>query len=203
MCGPTNNANQTYATAGNVLGTYGQMQAAKNNAAYQASVANQNAAIASAQAISVGQAGANQQVNIRNRADQMAGTQKSALAANGLDIGSGSPLAILSNTAYLGEQDAQTSRQNTELQMWGLNNQAANYKTQANAATAAGDNQANTALLNGITAASKQYATFGKSSVGVPVSNKPAFNSALAPTDANGNYFIGGKPNYTVGVKRR
>lgn len=144
-------------TGANVLGTYSQMQAAKSNASYQAAVANQNAAIANAQSISAGMAGADEQGRIRDKTKQVAGSQKAAFAANGLDIQSGSALSTLSDTALMGEQDVQTSRQNTQQQMWGYDVQAMNYRNQAKAAKAEGRNQSRSALLTGITSLAKQY----------------------------------------------
>lgn len=144
-------------TGAGVLGTLSQMQATKNNAAYQASVANQNAAIADSQAVSAGQQGAEEQARIRQQARQVAGSQKASFAANGLDIQSGSALSALSDTALLSEQDAQTSRRNTEQQMWGYGVQAQNYRNQAKAAKLEGRNQSTSALLTGITSLAKKY----------------------------------------------
>jgi hypothetical protein len=156
MCGA-----ESIASAGNIIGTYTQMQAARNNAAYEASIANQNAAIAEAQAVSVGHQGTNEQTQIRQKAAQVTGSQKASFAANGLDIQAGSPLSILEDTAFLSEQDIQTSRYNTAMQMWGLENQANQYRAQAKNAIQTGKNASKSALLNGITTAAKQYASYG------------------------------------------
>jgi glutamate-1-semialdehyde aminotransferase len=156
MCGPG------VGTIGNVLGTGMQMNAATNQANYQAGIANQNAAIAQAQAVSAGQQGTNEQVQIRNKASQITGAQKTTLSANGLDIQAGTPLSILADTAQQSEQDVQTSRYNTAMQMWGLNNQANQYKSDAKNAIQAGKNSSNSALLSGITTAAKQYSAYKK-----------------------------------------
>jgi hypothetical protein len=148
-------------TGASVLGTYTQMQAAKSNAAYQASVANQNAAIAEAQAGSVGHQGTNEQVQIRQKAKQVTASQKTAFAANGLDTQSGSALDVLSDTALLSEQDVQTSRYNTAMQMWGLNNQANQYRAQAKNAIQTGKNQAWSSLLSGVSSAAQKYSSYG------------------------------------------
>jgi len=160
MC--SSDALQGISRGANVMGTVSNMNAATNQANYQASIANQNAAIAQAQAVSVGQQGTNEQINIRKQAKQLTGTQKASLSANGLDIQAGSPLNILSDTAIQSEQDAQTSRYNTAMQMWGLNNQVAQYKAEATNAIQSGKNASKSALLNGITTAVKQYSAYKK-----------------------------------------
>lgn len=160
MCG--SDALQGISTAGNVIGTFTQMNADNNQAAYQANIANQNAAIAEAQSVSAGQAGAAEQAQIRQKAAQVTGSQKTAFAANGLDTQAGSALSTLSDTALLSEQDVQTSRYNTAMQMWGLQNQANQYKAEAANAITAGKNSSKSALLSGITTAAKQYSAYGK-----------------------------------------
>jgi hypothetical protein len=197
MCGGDSQTMQDFSMGATALGTYQQMQAAKQNAAYQANVANQNASIAQAQAISVGQQGAAEQAQIRQRARQVTGAQKASLSASGLDIGSGSPLSILADTAYQSEQDVQTSRYNTALQMWGLNNQAANYRSQASNAIAAGNNAATSTLLTGVTSLAKQYSSYNNQAANTKKQSPVNYGTALAPTDANGNYFIGNN-NYTL-----
>jgi hypothetical protein len=148
-------------TGADVFGTFTQMQAAKNNAAYQASIANQNAAIAEAQAVSVGQQGTNEQVQIRQKAKQVTASQKTAFAANGLDTQSGSALSVISDTAMQSEQDVQTSRYNTAMQMWGLNNQANQYRAQAKNAKQTGKYQAMSSLLTGVSSAAQKYSSYG------------------------------------------
>lgn len=144
-------------TGASVYGTYAQMQAAKNNASYQASIANQNAAIADAQSVSVGQQGTMEQNQLRDKARQVAASQKTAFAANGLDTQSGSALNVISDTAQQSEQDIQTSRYNTAMQMWGLGNQANQYRAEAKNAKQAGKYQARSALLSGVTSLAQKY----------------------------------------------
>lgn len=191
MCG--SNLLQGLTTASTVAGTYGQMQAARSQAAYQASIANQNAKIAESQAMAAGQAGTLEQNQIRQRARQVEGSQKAAAAASGLDISAGSPLAILGDTAYLAEQDIQTSRYNTALQQWGLTEQAKDYRSQAKYATEAGEQAAKSALLTGITSLAKQYSTFDNSGQ----TNKTTKKTTISP---NSKYVKNtGLPNYKFG----
>ncbi len=189
MCGPDFSIGLT------VLSTYQSMQAARANADYQANVAEQNAKIAERQAIAAGVAGADEQRRIREHGRDVSAAQKVAFSANGLDIGAGSPLQVLADTAYLSEMDAQTSRYNTAWKMWGLNEQARSYRDQAAAARAEGSNAAKASLLTGISSIAKQYRTFGNnipsSSVDKSGFGGYTYNGPLAPTDGSGNYFIG------------
>jgi hypothetical protein len=156
----------------NALGTYQQIRAAKADAAYQASVANANATLAERQAVEAGKTGAYEQSQIRDKARKIEATQRAQIAASGLELAAGSPLNILADTAYQSEQDVQTSRHNTGMRMWELNNQANDYRAQAEAARRAGKNATRSLLLTGITSLAKQYKDFGlgnqkKSAMGI------------------------------------
>jgi hypothetical protein len=88
------------------------------------------------------------------------------------------------------------------MQMWGLTNQTNNYRSQAQNATTSGKNQSNSALLTGISTAAKQYSTFGGTNTPTTTTNTNKANATitvpLAPTDASGNFYAGGTPNYTL-----
>jgi hypothetical protein len=154
MCGPE------LVMGLSALGTYNQYKAAKENAAYQDAVAKRNAELAERQAVETGKTGAYEQSQIREKAHQIEGTQKIQMSANGLDITSGSPLQILSDTAFQSEQDVQMSRYNTGMRMWELNNQAQDYRAQAEAERRAGKYKATSILLNGVTSLAQQYKSF-------------------------------------------
>lgn len=58
--------------------------------------------------------GAQEEEAQRRKQAALAGRQKAILAASNVDLGSGSPLAILGDTAQLGELDAQTIKDNAK-----------------------------------------------------------------------------------------
>lgn len=58
--------------------------------------------------------GAQEEQAQRRKTAALMGRQQAVLAASNVDIGSGSPLAVLSDTATLGELDAQVIRGNAE-----------------------------------------------------------------------------------------
>jgi len=56
----------------------------------------------------------------RTKTSQIKGQQKTSFAASGVDISSGSPVDILSDTAAIGELDALTIRSNAETDAYNL-----------------------------------------------------------------------------------
>lgn len=67
----------------------------------------------------------------RRQGKAIAGSQRAAVAANGLDITSGTPSDILADTAKLTELDARTIENNAMRQAWGLDAEAAQMDYQA------------------------------------------------------------------------
>jgi hypothetical protein len=60
--------------------------------------------------------GSQQEQSQRRKTAALAARQKAVMAASNVDLGSGSPLAILGDTAQLGELDAQVIRDNARRQ---------------------------------------------------------------------------------------
>lgn len=143
------------------LSTGMQINSIGNQGSYAASAYRANANMLDEQAASVGQQGAWQANKLRQKGQQIAGTQTAAISANGLDVQQGSPLALLAGTAQKSEEDAQTTTYNANLKMWGLQNQANAYRSQANYIEDAASNQQIGTLLTGITKVASQYASMG------------------------------------------
>jgi hypothetical protein len=109
---------------GAVVGAAGQMQAADAQAKQYEAQSRQMQAEAAAQEYQVKQQrmiaadaverGTQEEAAARRKTDALAGRQRAVLAASNLDLGSGSPLAILGDTAMLGEYDAQVIRGNAQ-----------------------------------------------------------------------------------------
>lgn len=100
---------------------------AKNQANYQAAVARNNATMAEyARQDAVRQGGA-QAVKAHREAERLRGAQVVHMAANGLDLNSGTPAAILDDTDYFGAVDAQNIRNNAARAAWGHQVEASNY----------------------------------------------------------------------------
>lgn len=119
------------AAALGAYGTYQQQSAQKDALGFSADVAARNADFSQWQAGQARVAGQQQETYSRLNTRQTIGQQQVALAANGVEMTSGSPLDVLSSTAYMGEQDALTIRRNTDMQVFGYQRQGANYANEA------------------------------------------------------------------------
>lgn len=153
--------------AGTALGAVGQVQqgqAAAASARYNAKVADMNAQISERRARDALERGKLEEQKKRTQVQQVIGRQKAAMAANGVDVGFGSPLDVLVDTATLGEVDALTIRSNTAREAYDFKVQAANGRADANlsrmnasSASTAGFLNAGATLLTGAGSAYKSY----------------------------------------------
>ncbi len=111
---------------GGGLSAYGQYQQGKfaeEQAEYNAKVAEQNAEVAR-------QEGADRAADIRARGRAIRSRQRAVGAGTGLEVGSGSALDILMDTAQGSELDAQTAMWNAENEAYGLRMNASQLRTQ-------------------------------------------------------------------------
>ncbi len=122
MCDPVSATLAFTALAGGAQ-AYSQHQQGKA----EAKVATQNARLANQQADDRTRLGMIEEQRVRNQTRQAMGTQNAALAANGVELGSGSAGEILSQTAGMGEQDAYLARANALREAWGFKVDANNY----------------------------------------------------------------------------
>ena len=118
---------------GTVAQMYGQYQAGQAGAQaarYQAAVARNNAIVSgynAQQALDQGDAAVTQsQMKTRS----LIGAQRAALAANGVDVNSGSALDVQSDSAMLGQLDALTLRYNAQTKANAYLSQAGQYIAQ-------------------------------------------------------------------------
>lgn len=128
--------------AGGIISGIGAQQQAQA----QANAANYNAAVARNAAVFAQQQGeVNAQANDRKTA-AMIGRQRAVYAAGGLDVNSGSPLDIQSDTAQFGRLNSLTIRNNAARQAYG-------YEANANLDEASASNYesaGNTALIGSL-----------------------------------------------------
>lgn len=143
--------------------------AQKKQGQYQQEVAEQNAELSDLKATQASQIGHIEEERQRNRVKQAIGSQRAALAANGVDLQSGTALDMVAETALFGEEDALTTRFNALNDAWGLRAQGVDYRNQGNAARAAGDNAATgtylTTAASMASTGSSAYGGAGKSNV--------------------------------------
>lgn len=119
-----------------------QGRAAQQSANYNAKVADMNAKIAERQARDAVERGQLEEQQQRMKTSQIIGKQRAAMAANGVDLGYGSPLDALVDTATIGELDALTIRANTYREERDIRQGGQNLTTQAGALRAEGANAA-------------------------------------------------------------
>ena len=110
---------------------------------YQAQIDRKNAKIAEANAAQAQQEGIEESRMQRIKTLQKVGAQQTAMAANGIDISTGTALDTIEDTAAMGELDALTTRYNAETK--GLA-----YDHQANLDVFAGKNAYKTGMLNAV-----------------------------------------------------
>lgn len=109
--------------------TQGKQQQAMYN--YQAQVAEENAKIANNNAAIERQTGIEEARLQRIKTLQAVGSQKTAMAANGMDVTQGTSLDIIEDTAAMGELDALQIQANYERKALAYEQQANNYTNEA------------------------------------------------------------------------
>lgn len=148
-------------------GAIKQGQAARQQANYQSAVERNNATIAGWQATDAQQRGKIEEQRQRLQTARLKGSQRAAMASNGVEIDSGSPLDVLMDTSMLGELDALTIRSNVEREVYGLRNQQSNLTAQSGLTRLAGRNaqqasyiSAGSSLLSAAGTAGDRYAQY-------------------------------------------
>jgi hypothetical protein len=112
-------------------GKYQEGVSKRNAAYYNAAVAEQNAQYADEQAADSLVRGSEEVSKHYLQVGQMKAEQTAAMAANGIELGYGSPLEVIAGTAMLGEIDAETMRRNAKREAEGRRREASNYRAQA------------------------------------------------------------------------
>jgi len=128
---------------GAMFSAFGKMQemsAQQDMARAQARIADNNAKVAEWQAQSAESKGQREIENVGRKQADVRGKQMAGMAANGVDLGSGSPAAVLAQTDYYGLEDQRTVAQNTSDEAWGLRAKATDYKNQGNLSNAKASN---------------------------------------------------------------
>ena len=153
MCDPFSWVMGITAVVGAVVGTTTSIVSANNTKKvneYQARVAQDNAKIAEENAKNERQSGLEEARRQRIKTIQTIGAQQTAMAANGIDIASGSALDTVSDTAQTGELDALMLQYNSERQAFNYEMQSNNFTNQANLDMFAAKNAKTTGTLNAV-----------------------------------------------------
>lgn len=115
-----------FSTAMGAYSAYQQSASSKAAYNYQAAVSRNNSMISEWNAQDAARRGENDLIAQRQKTAALMGTQRATLAGRGIDLSEGTSLNILSDTAYLGEQDALTVKDNTAKNVWAAKVQANN-----------------------------------------------------------------------------
>lgn len=138
---------------GALVGAVGATQTGQANyqaATYQSAVAQNNQTIAEQNARYALEAGRSQESAQREKTAQMIGMQRAQMAANGIDIGSGSALNVQASTAATGELDALTIRNNAARAAYNYNVQAGDFAANAKLADMTAANATKTGGINAV-----------------------------------------------------
>lgn len=147
MCEPT------LLAAVSAVSTIGQASAQQKSYNAQADVAEQNAQLAKSQVSDVEYQKQQEISGINKQRKQVQASQRTGMAANGVDSSFGSGLSALTDTAYSAQEDINETEYNAAKKEWGYNTEAANYKNQASSLRASGKN----AMIGGVLGATGQY----------------------------------------------
>lgn len=139
-------ASQGISSIGNA---YSQSQAIRAQSRHQRDMLETNQRIAEMQADDAIKRGDKEAAKIGQQVKQTVGSQRAALAAQGIDVDVGSAADIQESTRALGVQDMQTVRMNAWKEAWGLKVEALSLQGQASMVKAAGDFEAKNTLLTG------------------------------------------------------
>lgn len=156
------------------LGMVSSANAAKNSAqatkislGYQAHMDQVNAQLDESNAEAALIAGAREEQNSMLKTANLKGTQRASMAANGIDLGSDTPINILTSTDVMGEIDRQTIASNAIRTAWGYRTSSTNNSNSAamKTATAAGINPGmayRTGLVTGAGSVATSWYTVNK-----------------------------------------
>jgi hypothetical protein len=122
---------QTGGGVTSAIGSYFSAATQKATLKGQAAIADTNARIAELGAQSILNQGQQQVGALTLKAGQLKSSQRAALAANGIDLGTGSAVEIQASTDIMKEIDSNTLTANAVRSAWGYRTQAVNFENEA------------------------------------------------------------------------
>lgn len=145
--------------------SYAQSSAIESEGNYEKSIADINARFSNINAEDAIKRGDKEATELKKQAKRLIGTQRTSLAAQGIDIESGSALDLQEDTAGQAEMDAMTIRNNAWKEAWGYRVQSQNYSMQGEFAKLSSKNKSRNTLLTGgiqaVTSAKGGFSGFG------------------------------------------
>lgn len=127
---------QFFGALNSAYGAFASARTQRRNLAFQAEMARINAGLSEKAAEGELLKGQQQEQSARLRTAGLKSTQRAAMAANGIDLSSGTAQNILNTTDYMGDVDANTIAANAIKSAWGYRTQGTNYSNEAAMAAA-------------------------------------------------------------------
>lgn len=126
-----------------------QSRAINAQGAYEESVANTNAKLADLQSKQALHAGDAEIARREEQTRQQEGAARAASGASGVDVNSGSPLAVQKNIDFIGKQDELTIKNNAARTAWGFQTQALQDRFRARMARLTSKTESQQTLITG------------------------------------------------------
>lgn len=200
MCDPlsiTSACITAISTAISVPAAIQQGKQAKATYEYQAKVAKKNAEIAQQNAGQERQSGIEEARLQRIKTLQTIGVQQTAMAANGIDIGSGTALDMIEDTAQMGELDALTIKYNSERNALNYEQQASNFLNQSNLDKMSAKNVSSASKINAISTGLNGIGS-GLGSLGQVSGKWKNYKNTSKNTNSTPNQIVGSSPVYNA-----
>lgn len=134
---------------GTMAQAYSESESIRAQGAYQREMAELNASRAEDQSRDAYKRGEEEASVRRKRTKLAVGSQRAALAAQGISVDSGTALNIQQDTEALGALDEMTIRNNAIREAYGYRSQAADFRSQGDFASLSARANANATLLTG------------------------------------------------------
>ncbi len=135
--------------ASSAAGAYGQYSASMAEGRYGRAVGNMNAQLALQQAEDAERVGTQEASKRLQQGGQDASSERARMAAQGINVDTGSAAQTQEDVRKAAEADAQTIRKNAAMQSWGFGMDAVNSRSRGKMAYRAGKNEGLSSLISG------------------------------------------------------
>lgn len=123
-------------------------------------VARNNQIMAERAAVDAQRRGEEEVQAVQRKAAQLRGTQRSMMAARGLDLSSGTPAELIDQTDFFSEQDSATARMNARRESWAIRADSANQSYAARAEASRLRSGAVSSLLGSAASVADKWMTY-------------------------------------------
>lgn len=118
-------------------------------AKYQQAIGNKNADMAELQAERIIKKGGKDALNFKKQVKATVGSQRAAMAAQGIDVNDGQAMDIQTETFEIGAQDALTIQNNAYLEAFGMKSNAVDLRAQGEFGVKSAQNNMRMSMITG------------------------------------------------------